>query len=139
MRITLDTNVMISGLLSKASPPGRLMLAWPDGRFTLVTSTYQLDELRRAVGYERLRDRITPEQIREFLENVDAKATVLDDLPNVDVSPDRKDNSILATAIAGKADLIVSGDKADMLSLGEVETIPIVTAREAVDRIDKKA
>jgi predicted nucleic acid-binding protein len=41
----------------------------------------------------------------------------------------------LAAAIAGKAELIVSGDKKHMLAQGEVESIPIVTAREALDRL----
>ncbi len=55
--------------------------------------------------------------------------------PDVDLSPDPKDNPILAAAIAGKADLIVSGDKKHMLALGEVKGIPIVTARDALDRL----
>ena len=46
-----------------------------------------------------------------------------------------KKHPILAVAITGKADLIVSGDKKHMLALGEVEGIPIVTAREALDRL----
>ena len=50
-------------------------------------------------------------------------------------SPDPKDNPILAAAIAGKADVIVSGDKKHMLALGEVEGIPVVTAREALGRL----
>ncbi len=53
----------------------------------------------------------------------------------MDLSPDPKDNPILAAAIAGKADLIVSGDKKHMLALGAVEGIPIVTARDALDRL----
>ena len=52
------------------------------------------------------------------------------------LSPDPKDNPILAAAMAGKADLIVSGDKKHMLALGEVENIPIVTARDALDRLE---
>ena len=55
--------------------------------------------------------------------------------PDVNLSPDPKDNPILAAAIAGKADLIVSGDKKHMLALGEVKGIPIVTARDALDRL----
>ena len=51
------------------------------------------------------------------------------------MSPDPKDNPILATAIAGKADLIVSGDKKHVLALVEVGGIPIVTAHEALTRL----
>ena len=63
---------------------------------------------------------------------------VMADLPEVNVSPDSKDNPILATAVAGEADLLVSGDKGDMLALGNVEGIPIVTAREAIGRLRRR-
>ena len=53
----------------------------------------------------------------------------------MNLSPDPKDNPILAAAIAGKADLIVSGDKKHMLALGTVEGVPVVTAREAMGRL----
>ena len=42
------------------------------------------------------------------------------------------------TAVAGEADLLVSGDKGDMLALGNVEGIPIVTAREAIGRLRRR-
>ena len=63
---------------------------------------------------------------------------VMADLPEVNVSPDSRDNPILATAVAGEAGLIVSGDKGDMLALGNVEGIPIVTAREAIGRLRRR-
>ena len=53
----------------------------------------------------------------------------------MNASPDPDDNLIPATAIAGKADLIVSGDKKPMLALGRVDDIPIVTAAAAVNRL----
>ena len=52
------------------------------------------------------------------------------------LSSDPKDNPISAAAIAGKADLIVSGDKRHMLVLGQLEGIPILTARDALDRLN---
>ena len=65
------------------------------------------------------------------------RALVLDEPPEVDLSPDPKDNLILAAAVAGMANLIVSGDKKHMLVLGKVEGIPVVTAREALERIPR--
>ena len=70
-----------------------------------------------------------------IVENIDTRALILDAPPDVALSPDPNDNPILAAAIAGKADLIVSGDKKHMLALGEVEGLPIVTARDALDRL----
>ena len=67
-----------------------------------------------------------------LLETIDVNAVLVWELPTVDYSPDPDDNVIIATAIAGGADMIVSGDKRDMLALAEVEGIPIVSARDAV-------
>ena len=44
------------------------------------------------------------------------------------------DNPVLATAIVGDADLIVSGDRDHMLAVGSTDGIPIITAREAADQ-----
>ena len=49
MRLLLDTNVIVSGLLSPKGPPGKLVRAWLDGRYDLLTSEEQLDELRRVL------------------------------------------------------------------------------------------
>lgn len=136
MRILLETNVIISGLLSSKGPPGKLIQGWLDGACELVTSGAQLRELRRALGYERLRDRISPEQARDVLENIEAAASIVESVGQVACSSDPDDNIMLATAIAGRADPIVSGDKPGMLSLGEVEGIRIVTPREALDRLE---
>ena len=135
MRLLLDTNIIVSGLLSSKGPPGKLLRAWLDGRFELVTSQEQIGELRRVLGYERLKPYIHPEQAHDFVENLEVLAIMAVPLPMLRLSPDPDDNVILATAVAGKADAVVSGDKADVLALGQVEGIPIITAREAIDRL----
>ncbi len=135
MRLLLDTNILVSGLLSSKGPPGKLLRAWLDGLFELVTSEEQIDELRRVLGYEHLRPYIHPEQARVFIENVEVLAIMAADLSVLELSPDPDDNVILATAVAGEAKAVVSGDKADVLALGDVEGIPIITAREALERL----
>ena len=67
------------------------------------------------------------------MENIGAYAHVLTTFQVENKSPDPNDNQILAAAIDGKVDLIVSGDRKHMLALGEVRGIPVVTAREAVE------
>ncbi|MDE0055384.1 MAG: hypothetical protein OXH92_00065 [Bryobacterales bacterium] len=47
-------------------------------------------------------------------------------------SPDPKDDPILAIAVVGDAELVVSGDRSDMLALGHVEGRPIRSPREAL-------
>lgn len=136
MRLLLDTNIIVSGLLTSNGAPAKLLRAWLDLRFELVTSEEQIDELRRVLAYGRLKSRIHPEQARDFVENLEVLAIVATDLPHLQASPDPADNVILATAVAGHADAVVTGDKADVLALGEVEGIPVITAREALKRLD---
>ena len=57
------------------------------------------------------------------------------DVPRV-VPTDPDDDHVIAAAVAGQADLIASGDKRDLLPLGSFQGIPIVTAREAVQRLE---
>lgn len=51
------------------------------------------------------------------------------------VSTDPDDDHVLAAALTSAADLIVSGDKRDLLPLGSYQGMPIITAREALDRL----
>jgi len=133
VRILLDTNILISALLSTGGPPHRLVELWLDSQFELVSSREQINELRRATDYEHLRSRIHPMDKKALLENLATVAIIVDPVSNVEDSPDPDDNIILATAIAGKAALIVSGDKKGMLELDQVKGVPIVTATAALE------
>ncbi len=135
MRIVLDTNILVSALISRDGPPGQVLADVKRGRLRLVTSTEQIAELRRVLHRPHLRRYIPLAAADDLLRNVEAVGEVVTDLPDLDVSPDPDDNLILAAAVAGRADLVVSGDKKHMLALGEVEGIPIVTASAAAERM----
>ena len=135
MRVVLDTNILISALITKGTPPDTLYRAWLRGEIELVTSVAQIAEFARVLARPRIRRLVDADEANALVESIAARAVVLDILPEVDISPDPADNPILATAIAGNADFIVSGDKKHVLSLGEVRGIPIVTARDALDRL----
>ena len=94
-----------------------------------------LDELQDVLARDRLQPYIRREEADDLLYHLEAVAVVVGELPEVSLSADPDDNPILATAIAGDADLIVSGDRGDMLAIGSAHGIPIVTAREAADRL----
>ncbi|MDH5762378.1 MAG: putative toxin-antitoxin system toxin component, PIN family [Nitrospinota bacterium] len=138
MRIVLDTNIIISGLLSETGPPGILLKLWLEGRFELLISKAQLGELSRVFEYKKIKERIPPDQAADLLGHIDALAVVIDPLLKINLSTDPDDNAILATAIQSKADFIVSGDKADLLSLENAEGIPILTARLAINHLGKR-
>ena len=117
MRLVVDTNILISALLAGSSLPAQLILLWREGRFDLLTSAAQLDELRRVTRYPKIRERLAPALAGRLINDVLELAVMLPALPVVTASPDPDDNYLLAMAAAGAADFLVTGDKRDLLAL----------------------
>jgi putative PIN family toxin of toxin-antitoxin system len=115
-----------------AGLPDKLLQHWEADDFTLVTSSAQLDELQRVLAYDKLQRFIHPEQATKLLDNIRSFAVLADNLPHLDISGDPADNLILATAIAGMASQLVTGDKADLLNLKSVDNVSIITVRDAI-------
>ncbi len=134
VRVVLDTNILIGALITRETPPDALYRAWLRGAFEVVTSRAQLAELAAVLARPRLQRFIGPDEAAVIVEHLETRATVLRDVPPVTLSTDPADDEILAAAIAGEADLIVPGDRKHVLSLGKAEGIPVVTAREAMER-----
>ena len=130
MRLVVDTNILISALISNTSLPAHLIVLWREGWFDLLTSTDQLDELRRVSRYPKIRERLPPVLAGRLINELRDIAVVVNDLPVVTISPDPYDNYLLATAIAGMADFLVTGDKRDLLALGRHEGTKIITVRD---------
>lgn len=133
MRAVLDTSVFISAFISRDRPPYHALALWLEGRFELVTSVWQLGEIRRVSHYERVRPLVTAHDVGRTINALRLKARVLEDLPEVAYSPDPDDNPILAAALVGRADYLITGDKADLLALRSVRGVQMVTARAFVE------
>jgi predicted nucleic acid-binding protein len=103
-----------------------------DGRFTLLTSELQIEEIRRVTRREGIRFRIHQAEAGRLVNDLRRLAAVIDHLPTLDVSPHLYDNFLLAMAQAGQADLLGTGDKRDLLSLSSHQGTRILTAREAL-------
>lgn len=133
MKVVLDTNVLVSGLLF-GGVPGRILTAWSTGAIRLVISPSILEEYRR-VGLALAKGR---EPLVGAFEALLAMLTVyalLVDAPALDerVSEDPDDEIFLAAALAANARLIVSGDK-HLLRVSGWRGIEVLKARAFVDR-----
>ena len=138
IRVVLDTNVLVSGMISDHSPPRQLVDAWLDGRFVLVTSLYQVEELSHVLAYPRIARRLqlADEEVDLILAALLARGEVVAgevQLPGVTRDP--KDDEIVACAVEGGAGYLVSGDR-DLLDLGEYEQVRMVTPREFASVLD---
>ena len=132
MRIVLDTNVLVSALITQGTPPDQLYRAWLRNEIELVTSAVQIGELADVLSRPKLRKYVDPADAAELVSDIHLRAIVIRDMPIPRRSPDPKDDAILAAAVAGEAKLVVSGDMPGILALREVEGIPIRTPREAL-------
>ena len=129
MRLVVDTNVLISALLVGASLPAHLIVLWCEGRFDLLTSAEQVDELMRVTRYPSIRERLVSPLAGRLINELREIAIVVDRLPVVTVCPDPDDNCLLATAAAGAADFLVTGDKRHLLGIKQYGGARIVTVR----------
>ena len=82
--------------------------------------------------YQEVAPLVEPHEVGRLINRMRKRAFVLSSLPRVDYSPDPDDNPIIAAALAGRASYLVSGDKGDLLALGTVQGVQIVTARAFV-------
>lgn len=133
MRIVIDTNNLVSALIESRGPSALLIDAWLDDVFDLVTSASQMAELRDVLRRPRIRKRVTAKEAGLLLDLLEREAVLVEPAVGIELSADPDDNTILATAIAGQADFIVSGDRRHLLSLGEAAGIPIRTARQILE------
>ena len=137
VRAVVDTNLVVSGLILNHGYPSQLVEALRQGRFLLVLSDVLLEEYRRVLARQRFAQRygLTSQEVRDFLALLATaqRATPTRRLP-VRVR-DVKDNPVLATALGGKADYLVTGDE-DLLTLDGHPKLPhlrILSVRSFLD------
>lgn len=117
MRAVFDPNVIISAALSPRGAPGRLLRYWLEGAYDLTVSPDLLDELRRALAYPRLRDRISHTETESLLELLSREGLMTEDraVPPDVTSADPDDDYLISLAAESRS-ILVSGDK-DLLQL----------------------
>ncbi len=135
MRIVIDTNIWVSGLLWRGLPWRLLRLA-EAGVIELCMAAPMLDELAEVLRYERLQQRLRqieshPDELVAFALHwatfFDAPPADLEAAPLVAADPD--DDIFLHCAVTAGAAYVVSGDH-HLLALGQYADIPIVTIHD---------
>jgi putative PIN family toxin of toxin-antitoxin system len=127
-RAVLDTNILISGLITPRGTPAKVLLAWRAGHFNLVTSLPLLLELKEALARSHLKDRyhLSSQDIRDFIALLKDRALLITDPGVVSAQlRDPDDLAVLACALAGDAEYIVTGDH-DLLDLHSFEGVQVV-------------
>src|SRR4051812_530417 len=117
-RAVLDSSVLVSAFLKPASVPAQLLGRAREGAFSLHLSSYIVEETAVALLRPRNLGRYgyVPEEVGRFCRDLVAVARMVTDLPELHAVPgDPKDDPIVATAVAAKADYLVTGDRRHLL------------------------
>ena len=110
----LDANIIASGILGFRNPesiPGTILKLWQKGIFTLLTSKHIRDEVKEVLRKPYFTKNLTPQEIsriQALLQFQAKQVLITEDIQNVTTSPE--DDLVLATAVSGKANYLVTGD-----------------------------
>ena len=137
MRALLDANIFISYLLTpnRESPVVQIVKAGVRGKYTLLLSAELLEEFsRRILSKPYLRERISQDNLKELIKILFSVGEIIPEIKSQipAVTRDPKDDYLLAYAIVGQADFLVSGDQ-DLLVLKKVKNCQILTPRDFLE------
>lgn len=134
LKVVIDTNVFISGVLIEGGNPSIVIKAWKR------TKKYQLfitEEIIQEILRVMRRLKIKADIIANWDEVIRKNAISVEPVRKIEViKEDPSDNKFLECAIESYADYIVTGDK-HLKSLNEFEGIKIVNAREFLDILSR--
>ena len=125
MRVVFDTNILISALVFPGGQGDAALRRIIDGIDQLVMSKAILGEFLEVLSRKFARD---AEELAHVAVFVAELAMVVAPRRRLRVVKDDPDNRILECAVAGRAEAIVTGDKA-LLALKNFKNIPVVTLR----------
>jgi len=121
MKLVLDTNIFISGLLFPKSSAGKIVSLCLDEKFELCLSKSMIAEVERVLFYPKIRKRLklTDSEIENYCSLLNFSAKIFETKHiKAKVPKDHKDDHVLATFLASEADYLITGDD-DLLCLND--------------------
>jgi putative PIN family toxin of toxin-antitoxin system len=128
LKVVLDTNVLVSAYLVPGGKPARILSLARQGKLTICLSPPILSEVKQTLLRPKLQKihKATAKEIERFLKALTSVVVMTAGTEEVDaVKDDPDDNKILACALEGEANFIVSGDH-HLTDMKVFQNIPIV-------------
>ncbi len=126
MKVVFDTNIFISALVIPGGQAKKAMRRITEGQDTLFISKPIIGEILSALSKKFGRDSEALSRLAVFLSDL---ATLVHPAKRINVLDDEDDNRVIECAVAGKADVIVTGDK-EMLDLKDYLGVKIISLKE---------
>lgn len=135
-RAVVDLNVFVSALLGSA-PCRAVVGAIADGAVIPIVSSRFLAELRGVLRRPKFHPHVTPAAIEGLSQFLESRALAVAPSPQIRITRDPDDDHLLSLAVAGAAEVIVSGDK-DVTALRSFAGIPILTPGDFLSSLKRR-
>ena len=132
MRVVVDTNVIVSGLLSPSGHSGRIIELLLTGRVIPLFDDRMLHEYHEVVSRPRLR--IDPVRVFTVLNRIEQRGVHVSAPPLAIEVPDPDDLAFVEVAVAGAAVAIITGNSRHFVSACEAASVPLLTPAEFIER-----
>ncbi len=135
MRVLLDTNVLVSALITSDTPPDLIYRAWRKQAFDLISCEAQLIEIERVLACPKLQRFVREGEATLLLSGLRRRAVIVRVRDVENYTADPADNILIAAAIAGDCDYLVSGDKQHMQALGSDHPLAVLSPAQFLDKL----
>lgn len=137
MRAVVDTNILVRAVIKPSGTVGPVLLRLRHGDYTLLYAQSLLEELIDVLNRPRIRDRyrLTDQDIQTVVSLILLRGEAVVPKERITDCRDPKDNKFLEVAVAGEANVIVSGDQ-DLLVLHPFAGIPILPSAAFLQMLD---
>jgi uncharacterized protein len=143
VRAVVDSNIWVSAAIKPCGLPGQILSAYREDRFTLLVSEPLLDELAEVLGRPKFARRgVSSQEVDSLLALLRSAAEHVSVEGTLSVCRDPEDDVVIETAIGGRADVLVSGDR-DLTETAEVAEclaragIRVLTVRQFLQELNE--
>jgi|SRR5581483_1789217 len=139
IRVTVDTNTLVSGVTtSTQSVNNQIIQTWRENKYTLILSEYILNEIQSTLLKPYFSSRLTTDQIIGTVMLFRQEAIITPINVNISgVASQAKDDPILATAISGKVDYLVTRDDAFRQKVPEYQGVKLISPPQFLEILKK--
>lgn len=132
MRVVLDTNIIVSFLLTKGQTISTIFSAWEKSKFIFLLSDEIFLEVRQVLQRFVSQNLISEKEGRALMRRLKQDCELVITKSNLKLSRDKKDNKLLECAKDGEASYLVTGDKKHLLSLKKIGKTKIISPGEFI-------
>lgn len=138
-RSVIDTNILVRAAITPFGAIAPIIVRLREGKFTLIYSQSLLGELIETLERPRIQRKydIPEESNKNFVAILIQYGERVEPDRKVDVCRDPDDNHVIEVALAGKAELVVTGDE-DLLVLQQFETVKFITPGEFLAILEER-